>query len=97
MSQSLSAGGISQDNLVLSGVGEALAKKARGWRDYYLPTSADVGVTAFHRWLTERAGGHPAYEGSATMADAPRLTRADVWNHYDRHTKHCKQCREVSP
>ncbi len=33
-----------------------LAKKPRGWRDYYLATQSDTGVASFWRWLDTFAG-----------------------------------------
>ena len=33
-----------------------LAKKQRGWRDYYLATQSDTGVASFWRWLDTFAG-----------------------------------------
>lgn len=33
-----------------------VARKQRGWRDYYFATQSDTGVSAFWRWLSTHAG-----------------------------------------
>eukprot|EP00884_Botryococcus_braunii_P022855 jgi/Botrbrau1/9253/Bobra.180_1s0011.1 len=84
---------IDQDNLILASSGHNMAKAKRGWRDFYLATSADVGVTAFHRWLSERAGGHPDFVGGFPK-ELPPVYWEQAWDRYERHTKHCSTCQE---
>lgn len=45
-----------QDMNVLHSQERKLAGKQRGWRDYYLATQSDTGVSAFWRWLNTYAG-----------------------------------------
>lgn len=79
---------------MLSNSGHNMLKAKRGWRDFYLATSADVGVTAVHRWLSERAGGHPDFAGGFPR-ELPPVSREKAWDRYDRHTRHCSACMEV--
>ena len=46
----------SQDMNVLHEQERKLAKKPRGWREYYLATQSDTGVASFWRWLDTFAG-----------------------------------------
>ena len=80
-----------QDNNILHPIAARLAASPRGWRSgYWLATPADAGVGAFHRFLSEHAGGGPDWDRAAPPA--PALTRASLLDHYDRHTKHCPTC-----
>lgn len=47
-----------QDMNVLHSQERKLVRKQRGWRDYYLATESDTGVSAFWRWLSTFAGGY---------------------------------------
>ena len=99
-----------QDVLAMSGVARAYANAARaaaasgrggpGSRAYWLATPSDVGVGAFHKWVNECAGGGVDWDPSVSDADRALLTRAapgraDVLDHYTRHTAHCAVCQRA--
>ena len=80
-----------QDNTILHPASRALAAAPRGWKDYWLATGADGGVAAWHRWLTERGGGGPAWDPAAPPA--PVYDREGLLNHWERHTRFCPTCQ----
>lgn len=45
-----------QDMQVLHSQERKLVSRNKGWRDYYLATQSDAGVSAFWRWLATYAG-----------------------------------------
>lgn len=55
-----------------------------------LPCSTDKGVLNFRTWMSKFAGGHIPFKGDTTMPAADNEVVFDVWN---GHTKHCKQCQ----
>ncbi len=54
----------------------------------FLPSSADVYVSALHHWVREH-GGTP-FEGQPL---GPRLSQAALMDRYEAHTRHCRSCR----
>ena len=54
----------------------------------FLPSSADVYVSALHRWVREH-GGQPF--GSRPLA--PRQGQAALMDRFEAHTRHCRSCR----
>jgi phenylpropionate dioxygenase-like ring-hydroxylating dioxygenase large terminal subunit len=56
----------------------------------FLPSSADVYVSALHRWVREH-GGQP-FPG---RPPGPRLGPAPLMERYEAHTRHCRSCREA--
>lgn len=62
-----------QDMNVLHQQERKLAKKQRGWRDYYLATQSDTGVALFWRWL-DTFGGAPEL-----LAPCDNLGRSCLW------------------
>jgi phenylpropionate dioxygenase-like ring-hydroxylating dioxygenase large terminal subunit len=54
----------------------------------FLPSSADVYVSALHRWVREQ-GGAPFQQ----LSLGPRLGQAELMDRYGAHTRHCRSCR----
>ena len=81
---------VDQDNAVLHPIFARLSSSPRGWRAYWLATPADAGVGAFHRYVSEKAGGGPDWDPSAPPA--PVLSKAALLDHFERHTRHCPTC-----
>ena len=101
---------VDQDMLALAGVARAYTDATRaaaasgrggpGSRAYWLATPSDVGVGTFHKWVAECAGGGVDWDPSVSDADRALLTRAspgraDVLDHYTRHTAHCAVCQRA--
>jgi hypothetical protein len=93
-----------QDVLIMRSVAASLqsvpptAPSSSAARAYWLATPADVGVGAFHRWVTECGGGGPDWDPAVAPAErglltrAPGPDRASAFDHYARHTAHCATC-----
>ena len=59
----------------------------------YMPTKADTYVVAFRRWISEMAGGHPAWPAGLEDRLPPmQTTREELLDRYHSHTAHCKSC-----
>jgi phenylpropionate dioxygenase-like ring-hydroxylating dioxygenase large terminal subunit len=58
-----------------------------GLRNYHLPTRADRYVRALHDWVN-RYGGEP-FAGEPLPA---RLSRSELMERFDAHTRHCRSC-----
>ena len=55
------------------------------------------GVMAFRQWLNNKAGGDVGWAGGATSADLPPpRTCQQLLSRWDRHTKDCASCKQVS-
>jgi len=55
-------------------------------------------VAAFRVWLHEKAGGDVGWAKGATSADLPpKLSRDQLLSRWDRHTKDCASCKQVTP
>eukprot|EP00210_Caulerpa_lentillifera_P001874 g1803.t1 len=61
---------------------------------YYFPTSADLLVLAFRKWFETEGGHGAAYGGNKLNSNERELTRQEMLDRYEQHTKHCKLCRE---
>ncbi|EIE27337.1 hypothetical protein COCSUDRAFT_39040 [Coccomyxa subellipsoidea C-169] len=86
---------IDQDMNVLHSQERKVAQKQRGWRDYYLATQSDTGVSAFWRWLSTHAGGDVSFSDGVS-ADLPaQKSNEELLNHYERHTKYCPACQKA--
>jgi len=49
-------------------------------------------------WLHEKAGGDVGWAKGATSADLPpKLSRDQLLSRWDRHTKDCASCKQVTP
>jgi phenylpropionate dioxygenase-like ring-hydroxylating dioxygenase large terminal subunit len=59
----------------------------------YMPTKADVYVSAFRKWITEIAGGGPAWPlGMPTNLPPQETSREALLDRYHSHTVNCKSC-----
>ncbi|GBF88927.1 pheophorbide A oxygenase [Raphidocelis subcapitata] len=59
-------------------------------RQYYTPSSSDVGVISWRRWLDRFGFNLPTLPKSA--ADLPQVDRMVVFDRFNQHTKHCRHC-----
>ena len=66
---------------------EQAGGSAEAERAFFLPTSADVYVTALHRWLNGHGGG--PFSGQPLP---PRLDTAALMDRYRSHTVNCRSC-----
>ncbi len=80
---------------------------AGGWKEkFFMPTSLDALVTGFRLWVDKFTNGGP-YElgtggGGDDDANAPApamaaaaaatLTKREVMDRFEQHTRHCKAC-----
>ena len=62
----------------------------------YMPTKADVYVSAFRKWIVDIAGGGPAWP-KAMKTDLPpqETTREALLDRYHSHTINCKSCSKA--
>ena len=59
----------------------------------YMPTKADVYVSAFRKWIVDVAGGGPAWpKGMPTDLPPQETTREALLDRYHSHTINCKSC-----
>ena len=59
----------------------------------YMPTKADVYVSAFRRWIKDIAGGSPAWpKGMENTLPPQETTKAALLDRYNSHTVNCKSC-----
>jgi len=59
----------------------------------YMPTKADVYVSAFRKWVSQIAGGGPAWpKGMDTSLPPQETSREALLDRYHSHTKNCKSC-----
>ncbi|KAL3144028.1 hypothetical protein ABBQ32_003832 [Trebouxia sp. C0010 RCD-2024] len=85
-----------QDALMLHGQDYTVRKDAKRWRSYFIPSSADMGVVTFRRWLDEKAGGDVGWAGGASSSDLPpQLTTEQLRSSWERHTKDCSACKQA--
>jgi len=62
----------------------------------YMPTKADVYVSAFRKWITEIAGGGPAWpKGMSRTLPPQETTREALLDRYHSHTINCKSCAKA--
>lgn len=59
-------------------------------RDYFMATDADTLVSAFRKWF-ETVGEHGAAFGGDQRIETT-LSREEIIDRYEQHTKHCKIC-----
>ena len=71
-----------QERVLERSGGSAAAERA-----FFLPTSADVYVSALHRWLNSNGG-----EPFAGQSLPPRQSTAALMDRYHSHTIHCRSC-----
>eukprot|EP00210_Caulerpa_lentillifera_P001789 g1719.t1 len=61
-------------------------------RDFYTPTNADLLITAVRKWFENEGDHGAAYGGNKPIDQNEQLSREQVLNRYESHTKHCKLC-----
>lgn len=84
------------DSMLLIGQQDVLRRsKKPSLQQYFMPSSADVGVTIFRRWFETEGGNGPRCQDGSLLLDtpAPDLTNKVIFDRYDQHTKHCKSCQ----
>jgi phenylpropionate dioxygenase-like ring-hydroxylating dioxygenase large terminal subunit len=62
-------------------------------KSYFMPSVADVGIVTFRKWLDEFAEGKPELQG-VTEAPFRELNDEQLYERWDRHTKHCPNCQQ---
>ena len=69
-------------------------KKGKSYaQSCYMPTKADVYVSAFRKWIGEIAGGGPAWPKNMSRDLPPQeTTREALLDRYHSHTVNCKSC-----
>lgn len=88
------------DGIFLHKQGNRMKRSNLNFKDYTTPTSADILVNAFRRWLdkaaevTEAAGEIQAANAATGGGDAYKLKRprAELLDRYDSHTANCNIC-----
>lgn len=88
---------IDGDTLFLRYQEEIDAAGGNQWgSSYFLPTRADLGVVLLRKWFQEKAGGGPSYGPDVAATQAlPLLTRNQVLDRYEQHTKICPYCSKA--
>ncbi len=65
---------------------------AASWKqNYYMPSSADVAVSSWRRWLDKHGAALPVLPRSADDLP-PRLPRSAVFDRLHQHTRDCPHC-----
>ncbi|KAG5191705.1 hypothetical protein JKP88DRAFT_204659 [Tribonema minus] len=58
----------------------------------YMPNAGDKPVVLFKDWLAKLAGGGIPWPAGVDGAAMPRLSRAELFDVYETHTRDCKYC-----
>ena len=58
---------------------------------YFMPSTADVGIVTFRKWLDEFAGGKPSWFGYQEES-VKQLSDEQLYDRWHRHTKYCPSC-----
>lgn len=61
-------------------------------KSYFLPTTADIGIITFRKWLDEFAGGKPTWEKVEEKPYQP-LTNEQLYDRWYQHTQYCPSCQ----
>lgn len=86
-----------QDAIMLHRIDRLLVKEGgkMDWGQYKLPTQSDAGAAAFWRWVSKFGGGDADWEGNTSAAELPpKFPREELFNQWDRHSKHCPDCKK---
>lgn len=74
---------------------QRLAAGPDNWRqDFYMPGTSDTGVTTWFTWLKRFGRELPVMARSVTDLP-PLMSREQVLDRYEQHTKHCTKCQQV--
>ena len=69
---------------------ERAGGSAAAERAFFMPTQADVYVSALHRWL-QGHGGEP-FQGQSLPV---RQNRVELMDRFNSHTRHCRSCSQA--
>ncbi|KAF5832082.1 hypothetical protein DUNSADRAFT_12172 [Dunaliella salina] len=72
----------------------------KNWREFHMPTKADVGVRMWREWLERYTNGSiqgPYQLASATeqqeaLSDARKVTKEQLLDRFNQHVKNCPHC-----
>jgi phenylpropionate dioxygenase-like ring-hydroxylating dioxygenase large terminal subunit len=75
---------------------ETLERGGDDWRRlFFMPSSADMGVAAWRRWMDGPGREMPMLPANAQREGLPPavpVSRAEVFDRYSQHTVHCPHC-----
>eukprot|EP00210_Caulerpa_lentillifera_P001790 g1720.t1 len=84
---------IDSDILITSAQGRKTSVQGfNSSRDFYTPTNADILIMAFRKWFENEGNHGAAFGGDQPIDQNQYITREQVLNRYESHTKHCKTC-----
>jgi pheophorbide a oxygenase len=90
------------DGIFLRMQGDRMQKEGLSYNDYRTPAAADVMVNSFRRYakiateLTRKAGKESIAEAAcSTKGYGSNLSRKDMLDRYESHTKNCKVCSDA--
>mmetsp|Transcript_58499 Transcript_58499/g.143096 ORF Transcript_58499/g.143096 Transcript_58499/m.143096 type:complete len:682 (+) Transcript_58499:117-2162(+) len=63
------------------------------WDDMF-PTTSDVGVKTFQKWM-KRYGGYPTFVMPSSSSSSLSLLPPTFLSAWDRHAKYCPQCKNT--
>ncbi len=61
-------------------------------REYYLPTTSDKSIILYKKWIKQVLPTIPYFR---KIKENKELTRNEILNRYEQHTKHCTFCRDA--
>eukprot|EP01024_Parvocaulis_polyphysoides_P067946 TRINITY_DN8211_c0_g1_i10.p1 TRINITY_DN8211_c0_g1~~TRINITY_DN8211_c0_g1_i10.p1 ORF type:complete len:535 (-),score=59.97 TRINITY_DN8211_c0_g1_i10:290-1894(-) len=61
-------------------------------KNFYMPTTSDVGVSSLHKWFLMHGQGGVQYHPEMVPSNP---TENDLTDTYNAHTKHCKFCMDA--
>mmetsp|Transcript_27499 Transcript_27499/g.70868 ORF Transcript_27499/g.70868 Transcript_27499/m.70868 type:complete len:589 (-) Transcript_27499:1498-3264(-) len=72
----------------------------KGWREFHMPTRADVGVRMWREWLERYTNGTSsgpyqlasAAEQQQAPLEARKMTKEQLLDRFNQHVKHCPHC-----
>jgi hypothetical protein len=72
------------------------AEGADNWQQsFYMPGKFDTGVATWYTWLNRFGQELPVMAHSITDLP-PLMSRQQVLDRFEQHTKHCTKCQKVS-
>jgi len=86
------------DNMFLYQQDQKIRKKGssfKGMKNYYAATNADVAIAAFRNWFEGEGDYGKAYGGCKAPDMSEALSKEQILDRYEQHTKHCKFCTDL--
>ena len=86
------------DGIFLHKQGDRMHRAGLSFKDYHTPTSSDIMVNAFRRWLEKAAGASDERAAKAVLGSSDAYSdqpQSDLLNRYTTHTIHCKICLDA--